>query len=358
MNWYYAENGEQKGPITDEELQGLVRSGKISDPTLVWHEGMTNWQPYGTVRPGASTGALGMAPLAGGVICRQCGRSFLATEVTQYGEVFVCGACKPAFLERLREGAGLSGVGPAMATADEVVAREYEVDIGSCFSHGWELFKANAGVMIGATVLVFLALFAVNVVPYLNYALSLILNGPLLGGLWRFYIRKTRNEQAGIGDAFSGFGPRFVPLMLTNIVSGVLAGLCVVPGIAALVAGLFMAGGFRGGPPSFSAPLLVGAGVLLLAGIAGAIYLSTVWFYALALAADKGLNFWPAMQLSRRVVSKHWWMNFLLIFVVGMLAAAGLLACLVGLLVTGPLYFAILTQQYQKLFGDLAPSEG
>jgi hypothetical protein len=355
MSWYYADSGQQKGPITDEELQALVRSGKITDQTLVWQEGMANWQPYGTVKPAAAAPS-GLPPLTGGVVCRECGKSFPPGEVIRYGDVFVCAACKPVFIQRLREGAGPGGTGAGVATEEEVAAREYEVDIGSCFSQGWDSFKANAGIMIGATVLVYLVVLVVNVIPYVSYILALVFNGPLLGGLWYFYIRKTRGEEATVGDAFSGFGPRFLPLMLTNIVSGLLAGLCVVPGVLVLVLSFFAGGGFRGGPPHLAVPVVVGGVLLLLLGIVGAVYLSTIWFYALALVADKGLNFWAAMQLSRRVVIKHWWMNFLLIFVAGIIAGAGVLACLVGLLVTGPLYFAILTQHYQKVFGDLAPS--
>jgi len=359
MSWYYADDGQQTGPITEEELEALVKSGKIADQTLVWQEGMANWQPYGTVKPAAVAAppaASGMPHLTTGAVCRECGKTFPAGEVIRYGDAFVCAACKPIFIQRLREGAGPGGRGEGTATEEEVVAREYEVDIGGCFSQGWDLFKANAGLMIGATVLVYLVVLVANVIPYLSYVLSLVFNGPLLGGLWCFYIRKARGEEASVGDAFSGFGPRFMPLMLTNIVSGILAGLCIVPGIAVLIVGVMTAGGFRGGPSQMGVPLLVGGGLLLVLGIVGTVYLSTIWFYALALVADKGLNFWAAMQLSRRVVAKHWWMNFLLIFVGGLLAGAGFLACVVGLLVTIPLYYAILTQHYQKVFGDLAPS--
>jgi uncharacterized membrane protein len=86
-------------------------------------------------------------------------------------------------------------------------------------------------------------------------------------------------------------------------------------------------------------------------------YLNTCWLFALPLVGDKGLPFWPAMELSRRVVSKHWWMNFWLFVVAGLLAMAGMLACGFGLLVTGPVAFAMIASHYEKVFGDLAPSQ-
>jgi len=46
MNWYYAENNERKGPVSETEFASLVENGKIAPATLVWNEEMTNWQPY------------------------------------------------------------------------------------------------------------------------------------------------------------------------------------------------------------------------------------------------------------------------------------------------------------------------
>lgn len=46
MDWYYAKNGEQLGPVSDETLRGLRQSGQIDDQTLVWAEGMGEWRPY------------------------------------------------------------------------------------------------------------------------------------------------------------------------------------------------------------------------------------------------------------------------------------------------------------------------
>ncbi|HEY1171172.1 MAG TPA: DUF4339 domain-containing protein [Verrucomicrobiae bacterium] len=49
MEWYYAEDKQQKGPVNAEQFAELVRTGIVKSETLVWREGMTNWQPYGQV---------------------------------------------------------------------------------------------------------------------------------------------------------------------------------------------------------------------------------------------------------------------------------------------------------------------
>jgi uncharacterized RDD family membrane protein YckC len=50
MKWYYAEAGQQKGPVDDTSLDQLVTQGVVRDETLVWSEGMSGWQPHASVR--------------------------------------------------------------------------------------------------------------------------------------------------------------------------------------------------------------------------------------------------------------------------------------------------------------------
>lgn len=44
-NWFYSNNGQQAGPVTEEVLRGLLANGLIDGSTLVWTEGMSGWQP-------------------------------------------------------------------------------------------------------------------------------------------------------------------------------------------------------------------------------------------------------------------------------------------------------------------------
>jgi len=46
--WYYAEGSRQRvGPLADESVLELYRSGRIGLDTLVWREGLPQWQPLG-----------------------------------------------------------------------------------------------------------------------------------------------------------------------------------------------------------------------------------------------------------------------------------------------------------------------
>ena len=42
--WYYAQHGQQIGPVSKEELQGLLLSQTLPETVNVWTEGMPVWQ--------------------------------------------------------------------------------------------------------------------------------------------------------------------------------------------------------------------------------------------------------------------------------------------------------------------------
>lgn len=47
-SWYYADNGERKGPVTFSNLQSLLQHG-LAPSTLVWSEGMEQWIPASAI---------------------------------------------------------------------------------------------------------------------------------------------------------------------------------------------------------------------------------------------------------------------------------------------------------------------
>lgn len=116
MNWFYARDGQQIGPVDEGELDGLVQRGEIIASTLVWRSGQAAWQPYTEVRPlggpvaPAERPAPPRAPVGEGEArCAECDRVFPEDEVVRLGGVPVCAACKPILLQKLREGVPLQG---------------------------------------------------------------------------------------------------------------------------------------------------------------------------------------------------------------------------------------------------------
>jgi hypothetical protein len=368
MNWYYVSGGQQAGPVEEAQLEELFRTGVVKADTLVWREGMPNWAPYGQVKGTSAAPGVPEAPpvLAAGApapgpneaVCSECGNIFPVENMIQYGASRVCAGCKPAFFQRLQEGASIGGSQLGGATEQDLLAGDYQVSIGDSVQRGWELFKAEAGTIIGASALVYLAMFACNAIPYLSIILSLLLSGPLMAGLWIFYIKNVRRQPAAIGDAFSGFGPRFWQYFLVYIIPALIVFAVVFAVVIVMVISM---GGLAAlthtRAPHMSPALLFPIIAAVIVAVAIVVYLQTCWFFAMPLAADKGLEFWPALQLSRRMVMKHWGMTFLLMFVAGLIALCGLLLCLVGIIITGPLAFMILTVHYENVFGKLVPQQ-
>jgi hypothetical protein len=203
--------------------------------------------------------------------------------------------------------------------APEVIAAEYlrrgaVVDIGSAVSRGWALVRDNLGVLVGATVLGWLITIGLAFVPVLGWVVGIV----LLGGLDYLFIRRIRGETVQVGDVFAGFNLAFLHLTMAGLVKCLLTSLgfvlCILPGI----------------------------------------YLGVGYVFALPLVIDKKMEFWPAMEVSRRVVHRHWWSTFGLVIVLTLIALAGFMACVVGALVTVPVASASLMYVYEDLFGPEA----
>lgn len=49
MNWYYAKNGVQHGPVPLETLRDKIAMGEIGPSDLAWKEGLADWAPVSTI---------------------------------------------------------------------------------------------------------------------------------------------------------------------------------------------------------------------------------------------------------------------------------------------------------------------
>jgi uncharacterized RDD family membrane protein YckC len=100
LDWFYTQNGKQLGPVVESELSRLVHEGIVNNQTLVWRAGMETWQPYASHGP--------QAPQVAGEVprfCSTCGKPFPTEDLAVFGSSAVCAACKPAFVQGLRQGA-------------------------------------------------------------------------------------------------------------------------------------------------------------------------------------------------------------------------------------------------------------
>jgi uncharacterized RDD family membrane protein YckC len=108
MQWYHATDGQRQGPVPQVEFERLARDGVIKADTLVWCQGMVDWQPYATVVQGAT--APGSAPASispaddGTEVCAVSGKRYPKREMIQYEDKWISAEHRDEFFQRLREG--------------------------------------------------------------------------------------------------------------------------------------------------------------------------------------------------------------------------------------------------------------
>ncbi|MGA2032037.1 MAG: DUF4339 domain-containing protein [Thermoguttaceae bacterium] len=48
--WYYTENRERRGPVSEEQLKELALAGQLTPTDLVWKKGMAQWVAAGQIK--------------------------------------------------------------------------------------------------------------------------------------------------------------------------------------------------------------------------------------------------------------------------------------------------------------------
>lgn len=202
----------------------------------------------------------------------------------------------------------------AQVKLEETIPPDYHIRPGHYLRAGWELFKRNAAGFIGFSVVALILLLALNAKAGLGQVLAYIIGPPLWAGFLIVAMKLLLNQSTEVNDFTKGF--KFIlPLLLYSVVSSI-----------------FISVGFV---------LLIIPGLYLLVG-----YLFTTW-----LIVDRGLDFWQAMELSRKTVHKHFFEVFGFFLLLVLVNFGGLLLLGLGLLVTVPWTLCSLTIAYKDVFG-------
>lgn len=250
-------------------------------------------------------------------------------------------------------------------TPDQYLQADLRTPVGEIWTVSWTWFWREPGPLLGHILLgllLTLAIYVLNLglsllIPVVGSLVGFVLLGPLQVGLWYMLLERYRGGSLNLKNLFRGFGPRFSQLMIFLTVQATVMLAIAVPTMLALMV-------MVGIPlvqqvyPEVVLPewgllgVLVSAGVSLV-GVSLYFYVAIAWLYAPLLVLDKGLDFWPAMQLSRRVAYRHPWGFSWFLLVVSVVAAAGALLLGVGLLLTVPLSLLMLVVGYERQLGRL-----
>jgi len=210
-------------------------------------------------------------------------------------------------------------VSAQMEALEGMIPPAYQVRPGYYLKEGWALFKRNVPGFVGYSLAWVLVQMALSSLGSLGRVVNLVVSVPLMAGLLVVAAKLRRQQSVEANDFLSGFH-YLLPLALYGIVSTVLIGLGFI--------------------------------LLILPGV----YLMVSYIFAALTIIDRKLDFWPAMEFSRKVVHRQWFGIFGFLLLLFLVNLGGLLALGVGVLVTLPWSICAITVAYDDILGLRADS--
>jgi hypothetical protein len=305
-------------------------------------------------------------------VCAECRGTFPRDSAILFGTTWVCAACKPIFVQKLSEGVRVDPAAPGLVTEAQLMEREYRIEIGECLEKAWRTVWSNLGwvllsclvyglflTVVGIGMLFVAALTGFRPTPGVSIPVAQLIPlgaaGLVLGmisvvlscGFSWFYLNLLRTGQPSLDHLFFGFRRPFGNILGSWVVQ-LLVGIAI--SIPFTLAARIVKGPIGNTPGAFGISLL-----FQCISSAISVYFTVLWTFSYLLIMDKGYRFWPALKLSRAMVSRRWWMTFLLLFVGGAIAAAGFILCGIGTMVTIPIFGTMKAALYDDNFRDLAP---
>lgn len=180
MEWYYQQGNAAQGPVSEEVFRAKIADGTIRPDTLVWHDGMPEWQPLSVAAPS----------YAGGSVPPPVPDMFVPSGATaSFDELKTCARTGP---------------------------------------------KGNYWTFFGGWILWGLVSGAVNLLPFLGTLVAIVFCCLQQYGFANMALRGADHRQLAIGDAFIGFnqfGRAFGCIFLMGLFTFLWSLLLVIPGI-------------------------------------------------------------------------------------------------------------------------------
>jgi uncharacterized membrane protein len=188
------------------------------------------------------------------------------------------------------------------------------VQPGKYLREGWELFKLYPGGCVGFALLFFIIHVILSYLPRIGGLISLAISAPLYAGFYVVSAKLLQRRTPVFQDFFTGF-QFFLPLLLLSVISTIL--------------------------------IVLGFILLILPGI----FLMVCYLFPSMLIIDRRLDFWPAMELSRRTVQSQWFGFFVFVLLLVLINLGGALLLGLGLLVSLPVSACAVATAYADVFG-------
>ena len=243
-----------------------------------------------------------------------------------------------------------------MERFEQVLQQGYRFNMESYFGKGWELFKKGAGGLIGYTILVFFASIVVSFIPFVGL-LNGFLQAAFIAGIF-VYCRQLSQKNENFNQFFEGFSS-FGQIAIYVL----LRFLFTLPLIALIFTVIFpfellsdlILGDID--PEFIAEEIALGIqenfGTIMLFYliiIAGFVYIYISYAFTLPLIVDAKLDFWQAMETSRRIIGKQFFMFLLMFLLIGIVGGVAIgITCGLGAFVVFPYLYCIIYAAYDEI---------
>ncbi len=210
---------------------------------------------------------------------------------------------------------------PAEPEAEIIVDKQKNnVDIGGWLKQAWELFKTD--------VLKFIV--SILIVGVVSVMTCLVLSGPMMVGLFKCILKKTRGEDFEYGDLFDGVKIQFLPAFVLVIATVVFV---------AIIGGILM--------------LIPFVGQVAFYAVQIAVALFVNYMYLQMAEIDETLEVGKLVDLGKSTLNKlkdDYAMYLVWALVVSVIGGAGIIVCCVGILATYSISLIAVTISYIAIF--------
>lgn len=202
----------------------------------------------------------------------------------------------------------------------------YSFSLGNYISQGFAIFQKQMGLFIGFTFVFLLISMVGQFIPIVGpLAMSLFVSPALICGYYLVAHRIENGETVEFSNFFRGFD-YIGQLALAALVMMLFYIVAMVPFFAVVGFSVFMG--------DFSNPNFPPWSILLMIPL---FYIAIGYAWTNLFIVFYKMEFWPAMETSRKMITKNFWNILLFAIVVGLLAGSGIIALGVGLLATLPI---------------------
>lgn len=161
--WYYRHGERTEGPVPTEDILRLLRTGTLGQQTLLWREGLAQWQPLSTLRhelglgpalppappPPAVATAAARAPARRGL--SGCAIAAIVALACLVPVALLAAIAFPAYQQYLNRAVVAQALAEATPVQAQIQQAMAQAPSGSCPSNGQPPFRAP-GDYAGATV--------------------------------------------------------------------------------------------------------------------------------------------------------------------------------------------------------------